>query len=270
MLAATRGAVGVVVHRPCGTSAHSLRAGSRRRRFGSDRTPINEAVRYSARPWMFFVPPHDNPLVGDGLGPGSFNACTMRRSTSRRFTWATPFGSGTTRFFASGDSVLFRASPVRARPVVAGAVVGLVIAIGPYIPLEGDYWRDGRPLKKPLTCRPSPGSCSTLRPCSASSPGLRPYQRIPVVLAAIGFARFESWARLLWPCVGLATLAIGLIGLEYSNSPPHVWFSAKQPPWVEAVVEFQRARHRRYPFARRSHPVRSTTCSGRPSTAAER
>src|SRR5207248_3325764 len=26
--------------------------------------PLTEAIRYSGRPWMLFVPPHDNPIFG--------------------------------------------------------------------------------------------------------------------------------------------------------------------------------------------------------------
>ena len=59
-----------------------------------------------------------------------------------------------------------------------------------------------------------------------------------VLLAAIGFARVEllAWMTPLRRIV-LAIAAIVLIAVEYANAPPHVWYSAKRPPWVRAVAQ---------------------------------
>ena len=111
------------------------------------------------------------------------------------------------------------------------------MTVGPYIPLERGYWRNWQMLDA-TSHVPSLGWLMF-----ELGPVFRFFTRAFVLvsaclalLAAIGFARL---ARLPWMTrgrsVALAVLAIALIGFEFSNAPPHVWYSADKPPWVDAV-----------------------------------
>ena len=239
-LAATRGAVGVaVIVVLAGPLLIPSAQGAADAGSEAIEHPINEAVRYSARPWMFFVPPHDNPVVGDRLRPW----IVQRIHDAPLYEQAVYLGYALMLLALLAFLPIRRLGPLgeRARfargPLLAGAIVGLVMAIGPYIPLDGDYWRRWQ----------TPEDTSHVPSLSwvmfQLAPVFRFFTRAFVltsaclaVLAAIGFSRLERWPRLTLPWrAALAALAIGLIGLEYSNAPPHVWFSAKQPQWVEAV-----------------------------------
>ena len=124
-------------------------------------------------------------------------------------------------------------------PLVAGTVAGGMIMIGPYIPLDWGYgyWRNWQDLD--ATARiPSLGWLMY-----EIGPVFRFFTRAFVLvsaclalLAAIGFSRLE---RLRWMTPGrrvsLAAVVVGLVGLEFTNAPPHVWVPDREPPWVEAV-----------------------------------
>jgi hypothetical protein len=209
---------------------------------GAIEHPITEAVRYSARPWMLFLPPHDNPIVGDRVRPWItqhlFESPIYEQAIYLGYTalilavvaiWpARRFG------FQVGDLARFARGLL-----VAGAAAGLLIMVGPYIPLDWGYgyWRQWQ--DPDATARiPSLGWLMY-----ELGPVFRFFTRAFVLvsaclalLAAIGFARLERLARMtpLRSAV-LCASAIGLIALEYTNAPPHVWYSARKPEWVDAV-----------------------------------
>ena len=124
MLAATRGAVGVaVIIVLAGPLLVPSAQGAADAGSEAIEHPINEAVRYSARPWMFFVPPHDNPVVGDRLRPW----IVQRIHDAPLYEQAVYLGYALMllallaflpirRLWSSS-----RASPLRTRPVIAGA-----------------------------------------------------------------------------------------------------------------------------------------------------
>jgi hypothetical protein len=205
--------------------------------------PINEAVRYSARPWMFFVPPLDNPIVGDRVRPWVeqhlFESPVYEQSIYLGYTL---LALAAIAFLPSrrrnpGDL------PERARfargLMLAGAVIGILIMIGPYIPLERSYWRMWQ----------TPGATTHLPSLPwlmfHLAPVFRFFTRSFVlvsaclaVLAAIGFARIERVPRLnRVGRIALAAAVVALIAVEFTNAPPHVWYSAHKPAWVRAVAK---------------------------------
>jgi hypothetical protein len=124
-----------------------------------------------------------------------------------------------------------------ARPaLVAVGLVGLVITLGPHIPLDRDYWRLH---DRPWETRHLP---SLGRVMFEVGPAFRFFSRAFVVvsaalaaLVAIGFARLDR--RLTHrAAAALAAAVVLLVGLEYANAPPHVWYSAETPAWVKAVA----------------------------------
>ena len=203
------------------------------------RHPLTEAVRYSARPWMFFVPPHDNPIAGDRVEPWVlqhlYDSPVHEQSLYIGYALLLlallsalrlPRSAG-----ADGDRAQF------SRPLlIAGAIAGVVIALGPYIPLDADYWRL---WAQPAETRHIP---SIGLPMFSIAPIFRFFSRADVLvsvslaaLAAVGFARLERRWTGRGSRVALAGVTLAIMALEYTNAPPHVWFDAAAPPWVTAV-----------------------------------
>jgi hypothetical protein len=237
-LAVTRGAVGVGVIAVLLTPllVTSARAASKADSESIEH-PLNEAVRYSARPWMLFAPPHDNPLV-----PHRVSTWIIQHLEQAPIHEQSLY-IGYALLFLVGAAFLPRRlrDPERARLARrlfgAGAVVSGVIMIGPYIPLDADYWRL---WSTPEETRHVPSLGWLMHEVS---PIFRFFSRAfilflacLVVIGAIGFARLEG--RLgpsLGRRLGLAAVVVAIMGLEYTNAPPHVWYSDQPPPWVEAV-----------------------------------
>ena len=204
--------------------------------------PITEAVRYSARPWMLFVPPHDNPIAGERVRPWVlqhvFESPVYEQAIYVGYTVLVlalvALWGGRRRALELAERARFARGLL-----VAGTVAGGLIMIGPYIPLDWGYgyWRNWQDLD--ATARiPSLGWLMY-----EIGPVFRFFTRAFVLvsaclalLAAIGFSRLE---RLRWMTPGrrvsLAAVVIGLVGLEFTNAPPHVWVPDREPPWVEAV-----------------------------------
>jgi hypothetical protein len=198
--------------------------------------PISEAVRYSARPWMLFVPPLDNPIVGDRVlswvNAHLYEAPVYEQSLYVGYMLLVLVGVGLWRW------------PRKARRLaaargflVAGALAGGLMMMGPYLPLDPDYWRL---WATPEETRHLP-SLGWLM--FEVSPVFRFFSRSYVFfsaclvgLGAIGFARLE---RRVGPSLirrgALAAVVLAIMGLEYTNAPPHVWFSDTPPAWVGAV-----------------------------------
>lgn len=201
--------------------------------------PLGDAVRYSGRPWMLVVPPLDNPLVGRDVR----RWVELHLYDNPVYEQSTYLGYTVLVLVALA---LWRRRSVRlplaglerfARPtLVAVAVVGLLITLGPHIPLDRDYWRLH---DRPWETRHLP---SLGRVMFELGPAFRFFSRAFVVvsaavavLAAIGFARLD---RRLTRRAGaaLAGVLVVVVGIEFTNAPPHVWYSAETPAWVEAVA----------------------------------
>jgi hypothetical protein len=237
-LAVTRGAVGVaVIAVLLGplliTSAQSASEADPE----TIEHPLNESVRYSARPWMLFLPPHDNPFVPNRVGTW------ILRHLEQAPVHEQSLYIGYALLFLVGAAFVPRRLSDAGRARFArglfgiGATVSAVMMIGPYIPLDTDYWRD---WSTPEATRHLPSLGFLMHEVS---PIFRFFSRAfvlflacLVVLGAIGFARLE---RRVGPSfgrrAGLAAIVVAIMGLEYTNAPPHVWFSDRSPPWVEAV-----------------------------------
>jgi hypothetical protein len=205
--------------------------------------PIVEGIRYSARPWMFFVPPHDNPLVGDRVQPWVLNhlydSPVYEQSLYLGYTLLAlaVFGLWRRHGVAAGRREVFARGFL-----VTGAFAGGLIMMGPYLPLDTAYWRL---WSQPDATRHLP-SLGWLM--FELAPVFRFFARAQVLvtaclaaLAAIGFARLEPrlGRSLVWRFAATA-LVLGLVWLEFTNAPPRIWYSDSAPPWVAAVEELPR------------------------------
>ena len=219
----------------------SLRASQQEGVAAETTHPISEAVRYSARPWMLVLPPHDNPLAGQGLKDTVqshlYDSPVYEQSIYLGYValllavlglWR----RGSRRLPGLADRALFARGLL-----LTGGVAGLVIMMGPYLPLDASYWRDWS-LVGETRHLPSIGALMF-----DLAPQFRFFVRAFVIvsaclaaLAAVGFARVEGllgprpWARAV-----LAAGVIALIGVEFANAPPHTFTSAESPAWVRAV-----------------------------------
>jgi hypothetical protein len=201
--------------------------------------PLTEAIRYSARPWMLFVPPHDNPI----FGPHVRDFVHLHLYENPVNEQSIYLGYSVLALAAAAFLRIRRlAAPTRRevfarRLLAAGAAVGLLILIGPYIPLNSDYWRLWADPDA-TTHIPSLGLLMF-----ELGPVFRFFSRAYILvsvciapLAAVGFARIErSLGPALWPRLAAATIVLALVAIEYTNAPPHRWVSDDTPAWVRAV-----------------------------------
>jgi hypothetical protein len=201
--------------------------------------PLTEAIRYSARPWMLLVPPHDNPFFGphvrDFVQLHLFENPVNEQSL---YVGYSVLALVAIAFFAFGRLGALTARESYAKWLLAaGALAGLLIMIGPYFPLDGDYWRLW--AQPDLTTHvPSLGLLMF-----ELGPFFRFFSRAYILvsvciapLAAVGFARIErSLGPALWPRLTAATVVLALVAIEYTNAPPHRWVSDETPAWVRAV-----------------------------------
>jgi hypothetical protein len=203
--------------------------------------PISEAVRYSARPWMLFVPPLDNPIIGDRVLPWVnthlYDSPVYEQSLYVGYALIALVAIGLLPFMGDGTRFLLGRGFL-----AAGALAAGLIMMGPYLPLDPDYWRLWATPDQ-TTHLPSLGWVMF-----EVAPVFRFFTRSYVLfsaclvgLGAIGFARLE---HRLGPSLlrrgALTTVVLAIMGLEYTNAPPHVWFSDKSPSWVAAVQKLPR------------------------------
>ena len=200
--------------------------------------PLNEAIRYSARPWMFVVPPLDNPLWGDHTAnyvqQHLFDAPVYEQSLYIGLVVAILAIAGVWRWGSRGPTSE-RAGRNRLF-FLAGAVIAFVLTLGPYIPLDGSYypnWADTSGIAKipslPLLIfklgpmfRFFSRSFVFLSACLA-------------VLAAIGLTRvFRRFGHMALARVAITSVVLIAIGLEFANQPPRVVINLREPAWVAA------------------------------------
>ena len=203
--------------------------------------PVSEAARYSARPWMLLAPPHDHPLVDGEL---------ERRIMTHLYdspVYEQAIYLGYVALILAAVALWHRRSGRLGRLTEAGAfargllvtggAAGLLIMVGPYIPLETGYWRDHAMVDQTRHL-PSLGALMF-----EIAPEFRFFVRAFVIvsvclaaLAAIGFARIEARVGPRpGPRIALAAAVGVLIAAEYANAPPRVFASTRAPEWVQAV-----------------------------------
>jgi hypothetical protein len=197
--------------------------------------PLTEAIRYSGRPWMLFVPPHDNPIFGPHV-----------RSWIQLHLYDNPLTDqsiylGYVALALAGYGLLRRGGlrivdGWETYLLVGGFLTGLLLVMGPYVPLDRSYWRM---WDHPEATRHVPSLGLAM---FKIAPEFRFFSRAFMLvslclaaLAAIGFARLERRLDGTAPRIALAVLVIALVGLEYTNAPPHVWAPEGNPAWVRAV-----------------------------------
>jgi hypothetical protein len=200
--------------------------------------PLNEAIRYSARPWMFVVPPLDNPLWGSRTAnyvqQHLFEAPVYEQSIYIGLVVAILALAAVWRWGPTGPT---SERAARSRLFFgAGALIAFVLMLGPYIPLDGSYypnWADTSGIAKipslPLLIfklgpmfRFFSRSFVLLSTCLA-------------VLAAIGLTRvFRRFGRTAAARVVITCLVLIAIAFEFANQPPRVVINLREPAWVAA------------------------------------
>lgn len=204
--------------------------------------PISEAVRYSVRPWMFVLPPHDGPVSGGRVDnlifSNLFESPVYEQSVYLGFAVLLLAAIGLWRRGSRRLGPLTDAGSFARPLLVTGVLGGMLIMLGPYIPLETGYWRSWADVSG-IARIPSLGALMF-----ELVPNFRFFVRAFILvspclaaLAALGFARLARpvGAPRRTPQVVLAALTIAIIGIEFTNAPPHVFASDSTPAWVRAV-----------------------------------
>lgn len=203
--------------------------------------PLSEAVRYSMRPWMLVLPPHDNPLFGDRVDDtvfaNLFDAPVYEQSI---FVGYAVLLLALIALLPLGARRLGRlgAPAAAARPVlIALAAVGLLMMLGPHVPLETSYWRNWSSVDDTAHL-PSLGTLMR-----EVTPTFRFFVRAFVLvsaalaaLAAIGLTRVLERVPGTRARAALTAGAVLVIGAEFANAPPRVFTdTSPSPAWVQAV-----------------------------------
>ena len=201
--------------------------------------PLSEAVRYSARPWMLVLPPIDNPLWGgtsaNFVQQHLFDAPVYEQSLYLGLVLTALAIVGIWRWGPQG--ALNQTSAAARFFLVSGVVVAAIVMIGPYIPLQRDFYRNWANFEA-LRKIPSIGLL-----IFEIGPIFRFFSRAFVLvsaclapLAAIGLARL---LRRIGPSVpkrwALTALVVVAIGVEFANQPPRVFMDLREPAWVAAT-----------------------------------
>lgn len=211
---------------------------------------LADAVRYSARPWLWLTPGIDHPMVGGTLE--GFYGRTLPDVPS--YEQALYLGFVPLGLAALGVLAARRFGGHPRRTVLFAAVVGLagvVICLGPFLPLSTDYYaswpQEGGERKLPL-----PGLVIfELAPAFSFFARAQVFVVLGLALAAAaGAVLVQRRLRGGWAGVAIVGLA-ALIGLEYANRPPprfvelgptpavYEWLAAQ--PGLPIVAEYPMA-----------------------------
>jgi hypothetical protein len=218
----------------------------------------NDLPFTAVRPWMYILPPHDNPVFG-----------SLTRDKIQRFLGILPvyeqsvyLGAVAVAFALIALLFYRRASRVFRNavfPLLAGAVFCGLLTLGPIIPLNVfsvQAWLT------PNLYRHVTGPNSLLFDLSQN---FRYYGRafiyVSVVLASLAAVGFALASRPLKARFGrrgpqvLLMLAMAGVVLEFSNLPPQHFVDLSAPPWLAAVKALpQNAKIMEYPDATYSSP----------------
>lgn len=180
--------------------------------------PLSDGVRYSARPFAWLTPGIDHPVFADNVA--GVYAAHLHDAPSHE--QALYLGYVPLALVLLAALLAIRVPAIR-RPLGIAALVGgtgLVIALGPYLPLASGYyqgWADTSEITKiPLPSRLLFEIAPTFRFFSRA-------QVYVVVGLALAAACAITVLRRRWPGArtGLVVVLVaGLIGFEYANRPP--------------------------------------------------
>lgn len=196
---------------------------------------LSEAIRYSARPWMFVLPPHDNPFLGS-LTRGFIQTHLFSMPVYEQGIYL-----GYTALGLTALALLRRRSlPQRAKKAIPFMVIGILAAgalmVGPYIPLDVRYYLR---WDQPDATRHLPWIGYLMSKISGAFRfSVRAFVLLSVCLSSLAGIGFLAWTSRVrkrstrWMMAGLTIL---LVFVEFANAPPHVWWPERNPDWVAAV-----------------------------------
>ena len=218
----------------------------------------NDLAFTEVRPWMYILPPHDNPVFG-----------SLTRGKIMRFLGILPVYEQSVYLGAVAVTLAFIALIWHRRtsqafrgavlPLLAGAVFCGLLTLGPIIPLNVfsvQAWLT--PNRYTHVTGPN-----TL--LFDLSPNFRYYGRafifVSVVLASLAAVGFSLVSRPLlsrfgrWSPRVLLALAMAGVVIEFTNLPPRHFVDLSSPPWLTAVKELPKnAEIMEYPDATYSSP----------------
>lgn len=249
--------------------------------------PVSEAVRYSARAYLWFVPGLDHPVFGERLrGFYDGNLFEAPFNEQSLYLGYIPLALAIVAVVAAvrARGTLSAAAARMRRATGFGLVVGLagaLIALGPFVPLGTSYYRDwaqeGGTAQIPL-----PG-----RLMFEIMPTFRFFSRAQVfvmlalaLLAAVGL--MWVWRR-LGPrrrglAAGLSVLVVAGITFEYADRPParvvdmgptpavYEWLGERDPGTVIAQYPMAGPAQPRSFYYQYWHPSHATTMVNVPGT----
>jgi len=189
--------------------------------------PLSEAVRYSTRLYLWFVPGLDHPLWGDSL-----------KSFYDGHLYDAPFNEQSMYlgYVPLALAILALVVVLRARRSAVGPMAhlrralgfalvvggaGAIIAVGPFLPLSPDYYskwaEDGGAAKIPMVG----WLMFELAPSFRFFSRAQVFVVMALALAAAGGAMWLfARIRRRHVAVLLAVVMVGAVGFEYANRPP--------------------------------------------------
>ena len=180
--------------------------------------PLSEAVRYSARPYLWVTPGVDHPVFGPALKP-FYDAHLYDAPFNEQSMYL-----GIVPLVLAMVGVIAALRGARLRRAVGFALVvggaGAVIALGPFLPLSGDYYAswptEGGDAKIPL-----PGLL-----IFELAPSFRFFSRAQVfVILGLSLAAAAGALWLMrrmpgWRAGVLVVVLAALVGFEWADRPP--------------------------------------------------
>jgi O-antigen/teichoic acid export membrane protein len=192
--------------------------------------PLSEAVRYSARPWAWFIPGRDHPVMGDRLS----TFYDRHLNESPVYEQALYLGYGALALAVCGYFLVRKRRELRRVFGYAGllAVSGALIALGPFIPLSSTYYSNWAGFedeaKIPFVGRLLYEIAPTFRFFSRA----QVFVVLGLALAAGVGAVWLLTRRRRLVGTGVLVLLCGLVAFEYTNRPPARVFEIPKAPEV--------------------------------------
>lgn len=212
----------------------------------------------AVRPWMYFLPPHDNPLFGDLSSDfilSNLGILPVYEQSVYLGAIAVLFSLVAVFFYRRANEALSGTLVA----LLAGAGFCVLLTLGmdiPISPFSIDHWIS------PSAYRHVTGPAEILYDLS---PNFRYYGRafvfVSVVLASLAAIGYSLASRAVSSRFGvrggqvLLVLAMSGVLIEFANIPPRHFVDLSSPPWLAAVKELpEDAQIMEFPYAGYSTP----------------